>query len=736
METHINTYKLNQGEKEYILSISTVGEKIRITCKNTLDENVQKFSRDFTLEELQKLDPIFNSINNGYDALDYIDRALKIQNVGVSEETDVIKIHFYIKNEGDTHNVELPIGGEMQFTSSNQTVNEYSNYNINQNISLEQNVINETSNNEDQYLNLGAYQENQNQYIEGIESTNNEYIQYSENNYISGNEDLPVQYTTEAQNYISQDNTTGATTSEYVTGDSTTQYASGFDSTNYTTPATDINQYVNTFQTTTQTVETTNQYYQPEQAFDSKPYITPVEEEQPIIAEYSQPTTFKNTNVFEQTTTTTNISDDRINKLMGDTDSLKNEHQLIQNKLNELSGEMSAYRNQLSLLSKQREANEVNALRAENQAIKQQLSELNSLRNDAAEVRVLRSQLAQLDPLRRKAAEMEVLKGQLSELNSLRAKVAELNAVKAQLGELNNLRAQVSQMNALKQQLAELNALKARMAELNSVKSQIGELNNLKAQVSQINTLKQQINELTSLKENAVDAENLKRKISELESIKLQYEKEIKNLRESQGQAQLLEFQKSYKSNAGMESKRLLFEDKPQQIYVKGDIIHNTEELELLTRKINKLNQKLTINLIYKATADSDKASVFHEKCDDAKSTLVLVETDKGKRFGGFTTCSWSGDCIDKKDEDAFVFSLDKMEIYENIPGEDAIGCYPKFGPIFLGCQIRIFDNAFTKGGTTFEKGLNFNTEEDFELTDGDRNFNVREIEVYEVISH
>ena len=43
-------------------------------------------------------------------------------------------------------------------------------------------------------------------------------------------------------------------------------------------------------------------------------------------------------------------------------------------------------------------------------------------------------------------------------------------------------------------------------------------------------------------------------------------------------------------------------------------------------------------------------------------------------------------------------------------------------------------DDAFVKGGTTFEKGLNYNTEEDFELNGGERNFIVKEIEVYEVI--
>ena len=71
---------------------------------------------------------------------------------------------------------------------------------------------------------------------------------------------------------------------------------------------------------------------------------------------------------------------------------------------------------------------------------------------------------------------------------------------------------------------------------------------------------------------------------------------------------------------------------------------------------------------------------------------------------------------------------------YDNIHEEEAIGCYPKYGPIFLGCQIRIFDNAFSNGGTTFEKGLNFETEEDYELTGGERFFKVKDIEVYEVL--
>ena len=167
---------------------------------------------------------------------------------------------------------------------------------------------------------------------------------------------------------------------------------------------------------------------------------------------------------------------------------------------------------------------------------------------------------------------------------------------------------------------------------------------------------------------------------------------------------------------------------------VEGDIIKNLNELELITNKINKKNKKLIIKLLYKASVDSDKASAFHQKCDSAKNTIVLVETKDGKRFGGYTSCSWKGNCVEKGDKKAFLFSFDKMKTYDNIPGEDAIGCYPKFGPVFLGCQIKIFDNCFTKGGSTFEKELNFETEEDYELTGGQRNFEVKDIEVYEVI--
>ena len=167
--------------------------------------------------------------------------------------------------------------------------------------------------------------------------------------------------------------------------------------------------------------------------------------------------------------------------------------------------------------------------------------------------------------------------------------------------------------------------------------------------------------------------------------------------------------------------------------HVEGTILKNNEEIEFLSKKIGENSDKVIFNLIYKATENSDKAQVFHERCDQAKNTLVLIETSENRRFGGFTTCDWSGNQIEKNDENAFVFSLDKMKIYDIVPGQPAIACYPNYGPIFLNCQIKINDDAFSNGGSTFCKGQNYQTEEDFELNGGNQDFQIKEIEVYEI---
>ena len=706
METNINLYNLSQEGKQYLLKSSLIGNRLRLSCKSQANQKI-KFTREFTMDELKTLDKIFSPITTPFEALQCFDTMMKNQKVSVSESFDVINIKFYVKSEEDSYQTEIPLSEEF-YISTTTDENVTTNFDLNAFQNLD-NVNADTGFNTYD-ANINTQTENVNVDItygtpEIINTTSYENV--SSDNYLQNIEasatttnDVVVDTGIDLNNYTNYNTT--------EVQDITNQYQENTDI-NTNTNITDYNTYnYNEYQSTSEPVnipqennqqiyETSNlyQYNQytttenvQQETYNTVPFITPVEDTS--LNQYIQ-----NTATTITTTTNTTIPDDRINKLEGDTNILKSEQQDLQSQIKKLNEQLNEYQTKISLMQNSQSNDEIQALRNENQLIKQQLQELDSLRREVEETRYLKAQLSELDPLRQKAAEVDSLRDQLNELNLLKQRVNELN-------------------NARNQQL-----------------NQLQQINNLKKEFDQINSLKQQLNELNNMRKKSLEDNELKDRINELENVKTQYEQELHILRESQRKSQ--EFNK-LRYSTGMDSKQLLFEEKPMQFAVKGDIIHSSRELELLTRKINKSNRKLTLNLLYKARVDSDRASAFHNKCDGARSTLVLVETDKGKRFGGYTSRTWSGDCIEKKDDEAFLFSLDKMMTYDIIPGEEAIGCYPKYGPIFMGCQIRIFDNAFAKGGTTFEKGLNYYTQEDFELTGGEREFNVREIEVYEVI--
>ena len=747
MESNVNSYKLEQNNKDYILTTSIIDNELKISCKNKEDPTLI-YSRTFTMEALQKIDEIFKIIKTPLDAIKWIDEALKFQKVGIIDEASSFKLKFVITTKGITNQIDIPLNKEGEKASI--SVKEETKTEIKTDIVEESKEIKkEETIDDNQYSReigldpskvlkhtlhgdkasqiLSSIEEEQKNILSQINyNINNTYDsftpQYEENTNINIGttfDSFPVQeqgyqitedntniiptvtsnetnYQYEGTNYdlnqysntyVQEDVTNIVGNTPEILTDSTAQYTT-MDN-NYTFPETSTQYNIGEYtESSAQYAESSNQYTN---TYDfSNNVELPIETGEIQTSsgfDYSKPYIAPaddisgQLNQFTTTTTTTNYE----NYDQGTTG--ENYEQYISNATENIP--------QYS------ESNYVNA-------------EYNTVETGNIETYGVES-TANLENYGVNIAETNIItdNNQTNDIEMLKTKVDELMGFKSQIGELNNFKEKIEQMDLVKTQAEEIKQLKSKIAELTSPKKS----------------------------EEKTDEESLKNKIKELEDIKLKHEQEIKDLKLQSAKKSEVKEEKEkevkveIKKEAPKIEKKHVFGEKTQKYKVKGDIIHNKDEIELITRKINKVNKKITLNLIYKATVDSDKASAFHEKCDSAKSSLVLVETDEGKRFGGFTTSSWSGDCVDKKDEDAFVFSLDKMKVYPNIPDEDAIGCYPKYGPIFLGCQIRIYDNAFTKGGTTFEKGLNFNTQEDYELTDGNREFKVKEIEVYEVVA-
>ena len=173
-------------------------------------------------------------------------------------------------------------------------------------------------------------------------------------------------------------------------------------------------------------------------------------------------------------------------------------------------------------------------------------------------------------------------------------------------------------------------------------------------------------------------------------------------------------------------------------------IIREMKDLDFIIKKINLMHVESekkfkNMNLIYSASEDGDACTIFHSMCDGISPLLVFIKTNRGMRFGGFTsvpyecTTTYKG----KVDDMAFIFSLDKKKVYEVEKGAKAICCYKNYGPVFYGyeyCNIYLIGNFLNVEGNVAKKGDRFNTTEDYEINGGEKKFMAEEVEVFQVI--
>ena len=255
--------------------------------------------------------------------------------------------------------------------------------------------------------------------------------------------------------------------------------------------------------------------------------------------------------------------------------------------------------------------------------------------------------------------------------------------------------------------------------------------------------------ELFKKKQNSkILIDNLFQQIKELKETNKNLKKELNNvkLENNKIKEDFLNFKNEMTKEINEIKNQL---KKPNSISIDSKIINNKNDCNFIIKRLKKVNfnedinenninynYKLELKLLYRASRDGDEAKNFHSKCDDYKNTLVIIKTKKGLRFGGFTCQTWDGDGVDKKDKNAFCFSLDKKKIYNSIKGKNAIYACPDFGPAFENCIFEIKDKCFTYGGLcSDDSGKYFdNHETECEINNGEDQFDVEEIEVFSVL--
>ena len=127
----------------------------------------------------------------------------------------------------------------------------------------------------------------------------------------------------------------------------------------------------------------------------------------------------------------------------------------------------------------------------------------------------------------------------------------------------------------------------------------------------------------------------------------------------------------------------------------------------------------------------------FHRCCDNKGETLLLFETDKNYKFGAYTPLNWvtpaKGEVNDPNDNKTFLFSLNQMKKFTKIQGKSpsTARSQKEFGPLLGGgTDLGINKDMRTGwcGNNTFLTNL--------DLTNGEYNFNVKEIEIFQILNN
>ena len=316
-------------------------------------------------------------------------------------------------------------------------------------------------------------------------------------------------------------------------------------------------------------------------------------------------------------------------------------------------------------------------------------------------------------------------------------------------------------------------AIKALSNELRLLKNSINEKNNeildLKNDISNkknmISSLESNnlnnINEISSIRQSLMTFQNenvkLKEKISYLESEKMTLIGRINNM---QQQANYQKLQKKIANNDLMNELNQL-QEKYKQLQIKfnelerdkkrddvnsfpgdnSEIIFSMSDLQFIFNYIKQTDKSFKFNylkLLYRGSRDGDNTKICHELCDDKQNILIIIKSDIGNIFGGYSKIGFK--ISDKPeyliDNNCFLFSFELKKIFTPVKNKKHIShIYGNNGLCFTGSLaffnnfMHINDNYIFK--TTIKEYFN-KLDEPCEMNGGKNKFRCEELEVFQ----
>ena len=172
-------------------------------------------------------------------------------------------------------------------------------------------------------------------------------------------------------------------------------------------------------------------------------------------------------------------------------------------------------------------------------------------------------------------------------------------------------------------------------------------------------------------------------------------------------------------------------------IKIDSTILKDILEYKISLKKWINPNNPFKIELLFRLSKDikeeENNIKKFHDKCDNISPTLIIIESLNGKKFGGYTTCTWDGLWENKNDGQTFLFSFDKNKKFKKkfnyIDNKDIYAnndCGPWFGHSDL-----YFENNMKKCNSN----LPYSFLDNNDLAENNNmEFDVKEVEIYKIV--
>ena len=122
-----------------------------------------------------------------------------------------------------------------------------------------------------------------------------------------------------------------------------------------------------------------------------------------------------------------------------------------------------------------------------------------------------------------------------------------------------------------------------------------------------------------------------------------------------------------------------------------GTSLLNDEEKKLISEWIDP-KKTIKFYLLFSTSKDGDLSSTFHKYCDGESPTVTIVKETSGRKFGGYSTKSWSQSTCGASYSRApysFIFNLSNKKRYDLIDQLNTFAIYRdnSYGPTFGGGQ-------------------------------------------------